>query len=78
MLTPGTPVFIEWVDSKALSGWIRDGNYDVGYIRTIGWVVKDERDNITVSASRSSDGFCYDPFTVPRGCITEIEESPLA
>ena len=73
-LSPGTPVYISWVDSKALSGWVRSGQHDVGHVETVGWVVEDHEEQITISASVSREGYNYDPFTIPKGCVKELVE----
>jgi len=74
-LSPGDPVYIRWVDSKALSGWqLSSAIHDVGHIETIGWVIANDKASVTISASLSKEGYSYDPFTIPKGCILDVVE----
>lgn len=73
------PVYVEWVDSMAISGWFspRIVAEEAGGLRceTLGFLVHEDEESVTVSSSVSltpkGDGInsSSDPMSIPRCAI---------
>ncbi len=69
-------VWVEWVDSVAASGWVAD-QYAVSHnlaCISVGFLVAESEEAITVAASISSAGQIDCPITIPRCAITGLWE----
>lgn len=69
-------VVVRWVDSAFLGGW-RSGSrtpYKVGEVSSVGFVVEDVPEQLTLTTSVSDEGAVLSPLTIPRGCIEEVAE----
>lgn len=77
-LVPGNVVVVDWADSKSLLGWSYAPNAkrEPGYIRTIGYVVQANEECLTVTTSMDDRGASIDDFSIPVGCVRNIDLLP--
>ena len=63
-------VCVDWIDAASRRGWI-DGDEDFGTLqcRALGFLVKESKTTLTVSASMSECNAFSDPLTIPKSCI---------
>jgi hypothetical protein len=64
---------IHWIDSHSRIAWIDESDVvpDRADMETIGAVIKETRDFIVVTHTRSGNGLVNDPFTIPKSAITK-------
>ena len=74
----GTPVSVEWHDSIAREGWHYDPSVRrlVAKLRSIGYVVQDDKEGLTITTSLGSRQESMDDLTIPKGAIQGIEVLP--
>jgi hypothetical protein len=68
-------VLVEWRDSCFDEGWKtqkRALRHSTSNCRTIGFLLKNKRDSVTVVESQSDTGHVDAVMAIPRGCITKI------
>lgn len=76
---PNTPKIVDvtWVDSISQSGWQnperKSEPLEPCITRTVGFLVHDEPDYITVSSHWNNLGHYADPMSIPRGAITTLK-----
>ena len=67
-------VEVHWVDSASVGGWTNDPECTCIACKTVGYLIKKDRDEVVV-AQCTSDEMLYDnKFVIPRGCIKSIRE----
>lgn len=64
-------ISINWVDSAVTMGWFYEDYSDLNpsFITTIGFLVKETDDSISVSTSLSEHGRFVDILTIPKAVI---------
>ena len=68
---------VKWVDSCSLRGWQYVGaDHSVSTITTIGWLVKSEKDYVTMTTSITDRGSVMDGLTIPRVAIKSMQRLP--
>jgi len=63
---------IKWVDSCYSNGWARlDAEYDKEdiVVHTVGFVIDEDEETVTISSSVSGGKFCHSPLTIPKVAI---------
>lgn len=71
-------VRIEWVDSCSDFGWkTPDANTHESHIVSVGILVGQDKDKITISNSRSEFGRHLDMLTIPKCAITSMRKVKL-
>lgn len=74
-------VKVTWVDSTSINGgWMRDLDYDLMPITTVGHLLLKDKEKVIISHSignyKTSDINAmdfYDIYLIPRGCIKTME-----
>ena len=58
------PIWVRWVDSSSRAGWQdMDGSYiPLMTVETIGWLVQEDKESITLALSRVFDGSSSAPY----------------
>jgi len=65
-------VYIEWVDSSYATGWVdADDERKPCEIVTVGLVVRETDDHVTIASSLDANGNPLSPLTIPKVAITE-------
>lgn len=69
-------VWVEWVDSYGSGGWrqIEDARVDDLRIASIGFLIHEDDQAITISTSLTPKGSTNDPLTIPRCAITKLQK----
>lgn len=68
---------IDWVDSSSLRGWQRrDAGHSPSCIMTVGLVVGETKDAVTVSHSISEDSNVPDALSIPKVAIVRRRRFP--
>lgn len=69
-------VEIEWVDAISYSNmWVaRDSKESLALCRSVGYLVKKNKEKVVIAQSSASDGDVMNKFVIPRGCIKKITE----
>ncbi len=69
-------VLIEWDDSNVTHGWIPKDllNDRLAHCKTVGFVVSEDVDKITVTLGESDYDTTMERLTIPKPCITSIKE----
>lgn len=73
-------VVVHWEDAlRAGSGWVGpEGPFCTALIRTVGWVVANDKRSVTLAASVGTPGSAHEEIgeviTIPRGCIVVVQE----
>lgn len=63
-------VYVEWFDAFSDMGWKSPSEIDSHLVCiTIGFLVKEDKDGITISCTINNNGEFTDPLTIPRGMI---------
>lgn len=72
-LAPGTAVKIRWVDAKPFGGWVRkETEVPLGKVTSIGFVVRSDREKLTLTTSKGDNLFVYDPLSIPWAVIKTV------
>lgn len=68
-------VRIEWIDSYATPGWQRMSSItnESDAIVSYGFLIKESKDNVTISSSLSAFEGIMDPLTIPRRAIIKMK-----
>lgn len=69
-------VYVEWLDSGAYRGWVHDKNFtkqdsEPSKICSIGYLIRDEKDYISITTSLSTGGSFMDVLSIPKCSITK-------
>lgn len=75
-------IYVEWIDSAALRGWqhgstLTESETDLCKIVSIGFLIRESKDYITISTSVSSGGSTMDPLTIPKVAIKKLRRIKL-
>jgi hypothetical protein len=70
-------VYLEWIDSCAHRGW-NDPIDLLSRIVTVGWLVREDHESVTVSTSydQTSDNFA-DQMVIPKVAITKFRKNVI-
>lgn len=65
---------IDWIDSSTIRGWQHADDKPVGYyeptkIQSVGYLVEDTKDFVTLTTSLSENGGIIDPLSIPKVAI---------
>ena len=67
------PVEVKWIDSATRSSWhVLSGKDSFSQIRTVGFLVKKDKNCISVALSMDEDKWVSDTISIPRKCIIKI------
>lgn len=71
-------VYVEWIDSVCIRGWnheslLTDEYAEPSKICSVGFLIKDTKNYVTISTSVSVNGSVTDPLTIPKCAITKIQ-----
>lgn len=71
-------VYVEWTDSSAIRGWqygrdLTDEYTEPSKICSVGFLIKNTKDFITLSTSVSCNGNVMDPLTIPKVAIIKMK-----
>ena len=77
MRKPKQALLVVWEDSNVTRGWHDqdDTTYHPSTVMTIGWLIHENRNCITVASSaifQKGNQQVTDPMTIPRGCIQSM------
>lgn len=77
-LQSGQAVRLEWADSKSALGWAYNPTRKrtPGRIFSIGYVVQTNDECLTITTSMDPRGASIDDFSIPLGCITNLDILP--
>lgn len=69
-------IYVEWIDSSATRGWTHKTDIEqenVGNLKicSIGYLLRDEKDFITITTSISVNSSAMDPLSIPTCAITK-------
>lgn len=72
-------VYIEWVDSYAVNGWQHENSLEtdekfMSRIVSIGFLLKNTKEFVTISSSVSTAGSLMDPLTIPKVAIKKFKK----
>ncbi len=74
-------VWIKWVDSSSWAGWRDREKFikeellkDDLVCESVGWVIHEDRETVTIVKDRASCGSISDVMRIPRKAILEIQE----
>lgn len=68
-------VRIEWKDSSVLPGWRGANSPNApGLVTSVGYVIEETPEHITLTTSISNEGAVLYPLTIPKGCIDTVTE----
>lgn len=72
-------VYVEWIDSYATRGWthesdLRSDDSFASCIVSIGFLVKNTKEFVTISTSVSTNGNLMDPLTIPKVAIKTLKK----
>jgi len=67
------PIWVEWVDSAGSSGWQTPHEPELMRCQTLGWLVSENKEQITVALNGVFDGSSRLPFgeliTIPKCAV---------
>lgn len=64
-------VYLEWEDACSRHDWVsEDHDYKTMSVKSIGWVVKEDKDKIVISTSFTTDKDFADPIIIPKKWIS--------
>ena len=71
-------VYVEWDDHCSSNGW-NNINHDYSAIKiaTIGWIVRESKESLTITTCQSELGNYRDAITIIKSCITHRCECEL-
>lgn len=69
---------IKWIDSASCHGWHSDDSLDneALIISSIGWVVKEDKNAVTITTSVAPAGSVSNPLTIPKCAIKSMKRLP--
>jgi hypothetical protein len=76
--TSNRPVMVEWADAESTSEWRRDstlrGEQDKGPMlcRTVGWIVHETKEVLTLACSFSNDHDVAGTWKIPQSCVRKV------
>lgn len=68
-------VCVEWVDSSVVQGWElwACAERDVAHCSSVGWLLEDNKERVTIAQSQSTTGTIMNTLTIPRGAVTSMK-----
>lgn len=69
-------VMIEWIDSASLRGWqdINHLSHGSSTIWSAGYLIKENKTDITISTSITENGNCADAISIPKVAIKKCQK----
>ena len=67
-------ILIEWLDSTSSSGWDSAFDLELSNCKTVGFLVKKDKEKVVVIQSNSDNVHSDGRFAIPRSCIKSIRE----
>ena len=71
-------VLVLWDDSCAANGWTHNGDALPTCVKSIGWVLSDYPDSITICSHIADEGtdneHYHSPMTIPKLVVKEIKD----
>lgn len=66
-------VRVRWLDSASHLGWQSHAeDHEVSTVESIGWLVKESKEQLTITHSFSDNRDVMDALSIPRGCILKV------
>lgn len=62
-------VLLKWLDSATTLGWQGIDEQGPAKIESIGWLVHDAKETLTISTSKNQFGKFLDQLVIPKACI---------
>ena len=66
-------IYVEWKDACTSHGWNYNEGMELMDVRTVGWVVQQDKTTVTIATSQSKGGKFLDPITIPKHSITKMK-----
>jgi len=73
-MAPRRLVEVTWLDAEGSLSWPLPAAYSLPIVRTVGWLLEDLEDRVTVGAESFEDGSYRDVTTVPRGMVKKVRK----
>jgi hypothetical protein len=70
----GYCVLVHWADSAARPGWNDVDQSGPAIIASVGILMRYTEAAIVLAMGISTSGRCHEQITIPRGCITHVEQ----
>lgn len=69
--------YVKWFDSAAPKGWVWENEIDasVVVVESVGWIINEDDESITLSSHRTNHGQSHSPMTIPKVAIAEIKDT---
>lgn len=64
-------MYLEWLDSAATRGWQPRDSSGLLPIRSLGWLVEDTKEYVTITTSVSQERY-MDQLTIPRRAVLKL------
>ena len=64
-------VYLEWLDSCTNYGWRNPEEGHLSKIRSIGFLVKEDKHSLTITTSASLNGQAVDQITIPKVVVSK-------
>jgi hypothetical protein len=70
MSTKQRVIYLEWKDATGTQGWYAKGaELHLAHIRSIGWLVNETKNAITITTGIADDGGSMGLQSIPKACI---------
>ena len=62
-------IYCEWLDASTHAGWHKAEETDLVLVKTLGWLMFEDKEKITVAASYDENRYCVSSNTIPKKWI---------
>ena len=66
-------IYVEWKDAATSSGWNYKEDTGLMNVRSVGWLVKQDKTTLTITTSQSKYGKFLDPLSIPKHSISQMK-----
>ena len=66
-------VYLEWEDAATTRGWSHHDDNGLMLIRSVGWLLKQNKQFLTLTTSESKEGRVLDAIAIPKHSITKFK-----
>ena len=66
-------IYIEWKDAATSAGWTYKEDTGLMDVRSVGWLVKQDKTTLTIATSQSKYGKFLDPLAIPKHSISKMK-----
>ena len=66
-------ISIDWKDAASSGGWRYPEDTGLMKVKTIGWLLAQDKDTVTISTCASDGGKFLDALTIPRKSISKMK-----